>query len=535
MSSTPLWNRYQKHLCHCDSIGLTLDVSRMRFPEGFLDTMADPWDRALDTMAALEGGALANADEQRMVGHYWLRNPTLAPRTSIRRDIEESLARIRALAGAVHRGEHQPQGGDRFRNLAIVGIGGSALGPQLVGEALATAGDSLTPYFFDNTDPDGMDRLLDSLGDELGQTLTLVISKSGGTKETRNAMVEIADRYRARNLSFPSCAVAVTCPGSELDRLAIEESWLARFPLWDWVGGRTSVFSAVGLLPTALQGIDVSAFLAGAREADRLTRNRRISTDRDHEGNPAALLALMWHHAGDGQGKRDMVILPYKDRLALFGRYLQQLVMESLGKRVDRQGRTVHQGLTVYGNKGSTDQHAFIQQLQEGPDDYFATFIEVLRDRTGASLQVEPEVTSGDYLHGFLMGTREALYEAGRDSITITLDELSPPRLGALIAVFERAVGLYAELIDINAYHQPGVEAGKRAAAKTLALQGAVISHLRAHRGEALSADEVAEAIERAEQVEDVYHILVHLAANPDRQVHGHPASVPTERRFSLE
>lgn len=541
MSSTPLWDRYRKHLCCCDSIGLTLDVSRMRFPEGFLDTMADPLDRALDAMAALERGAIANPDEQRMVGHYWLRNPALAPNASIRADIEESLRRIRDFAGAVHRGEHRSQNGDPFRNVVIVGIGGSALGPQLVGDALGTADDSLMLYFCDNTDPDGFDRLLDRLGDELGRTLALVISKSGGTKETRNAMVEIADRYRAGKLSFPSCAVAVTCPGSELDRLALDKSWRARFPLWDWVGGRTSVCSAVGLLPAALQGIDVNALLTGAAQADRLTRNRSIAVDRDREGtatgvgNPAALLALMWYYAGDGRGRRDMVILPYKDRLTLLGRYLQQLVMESLGKRVDRQGRTVHQGLTVYGNKGSTDQHAFIQQLQEGPDDYFVTFVEVLRDRTGASQQVEPDVTSGDYLHGLLMGTREALYEAGRDSITITLDELSPHRLGALLAVFERAVGLYAELIDVNAYHQPGVEAGKRAAAKTLALQGAVISHLRAHRGEALTADEVAEAIERSGQVEDVYHILDHLAANPDRHVHRHPASVPTEGRFSVE
>ncbi len=535
MSSTPLWDRYRRHLCCCDSIGLTLDVSRMRFPEGFLDTMADPLDRALDAMDALEGGAIANPDEQRMVGHYWLRNPTLAPSDSIRKDIDDSLGRIRDFAQAVHRGEHRAQSGEPFRHVVIVGIGGSALGPQLVGDALATAADSLTLWFCDNTDPDGFDRLLDRLGDNLGRTLTLVISKSGGTKETRNAMVEIADRYRKRNVSFPSCAVAVTCPGSELDRLAIDESWLTRFPLWDWVGGRTSLFSAVGLLPAALQGIDVNALLAGAAEADRLTRNRCISVGDDQEGNPAALLALMWYYAGDGQGKRDMVILPYKDRLALMGRYMQQLVMESLGKRVDRQGRTVHQGLTVYGNKGSTDQHAFIQQLQEGPDDFFATFVEVLRDRTGKSLHVEPDVTSGDYLHGFLMGTRESLYEAGRDSITITLDELSPHRLGALIAVFERAVGIYAELIDINAYHQPGVEAGKRAAAKTLTLQGAVMSHLGAHRGEALSADEVADAIERAEQAEDVYHILVHLSANPDRRVHRHPASVPTESRFSLE
>jgi glucose-6-phosphate isomerase len=98
--------------------------------------------------------------------------------------------------------------------------------------------------------------------------------------------------------------------------------------------------------------------------------------------NAAMLLALMWFYAGDGQGKKDMVILPYKDRLALFSKYLQQLVMESLGKEKDLDGRTVHQGIAVYGNKGSTDQHAYVQQLRDGVPNFFVTFIEVRKDRT---------------------------------------------------------------------------------------------------------------------------------------------------------
>src|SRR5439155_1901687 len=116
----------------------------------------------------------------------------------------------------------------------------------------------------------------------------------------------------------------------------------------------------VGLVPAALQGIDIDAMLAGAADCDRATRVH------DTRKNPAALLALMWHHATGGRGNKDMVVLPYKDRLLLFSRYLQQLVMESLGKQLDLQGRRVDQGLAVYGNKGSTDQHAYVQQLLEG-------------------------------------------------------------------------------------------------------------------------------------------------------------------------
>src|SRR5207248_3253603 len=127
------------------------------------------------------------------------------------------------------------------------------------------------------------------------------------------------------------------------------------------------------------------------------------------EQNAAMLLALMWFYAGEGQGAKDMVILPYQDRLALFSRYLQQLVMESLGKEKDREGKIVHQGIAVYGNKGSTDQHAYVQQLRDGVLNFFVTFIEVQKDRTAAPVKVEDDCTSGDYLHGFLRGTRKAL------------------------------------------------------------------------------------------------------------------------------
>ena len=192
----------------------------------------------------------------------------------------------------------------------------------------------------------------------------------------------------------------------------------------------------------------------------------------DFRKNPAAMLALAWHHLTDGKGSKDMVILPYKDRLELFAKYLQQLIMESLGKEKDLQGKVVHQGISVYGNKGSTDQHAYVQQLREGVP-FFATFIEVLKHRDTQSVSVDDEgMTSGDYLHGFFLGTRDALFEKGRKSITLTIREITPSAIGGLIALFERAVGLYASLVGINAYHQPGVEAGKKAASAILAVPG---------------------------------------------------------------
>src|SRR5690606_15891431 len=133
-------------------------------------------------------------------------------------------------------------------------------------------------------------------------------------------------------------------------------------------------------------------------------------------------------------------ILPYKDRLMLFSKYLQQLIMESLGKEKDLAGDVVHQGIAVYGNKGSTDQHAYVQQLREGVNNFFVTFIEVLTDRQGASLEVEPGVTSGDFLNAFLLGTRSALHENGRESVTLTIPAVTPETVGMLIALYERAV-----------------------------------------------------------------------------------------------
>lgn len=221
-----------------------------------------------------------------------------------------------------------------------------------------------------------------------------------------------------------------------------------------------------------------------------------------------------------------MVVLPYKDRLELFSRYLQQLVMESLGKELDLSGAVVNQGLAVYGNKGSTDQHAYVQQLRDGLHNFFAVFIEVLRDRSPRtrassalsrlvpeSFDVEPGVTSGDYLAGFLLGTRSALFEKNRESVTVTVPEVSERTVGMLIALFERAVGLYASLININAYHQPGVEAGKKAAAQVLALQEKVVAFVR-EAGSPVSVEEIAAGVGSPEDVETVFKIVRRLAVN---------------------
>ncbi|AFY41585.1 glucose-6-phosphate isomerase [Nostoc sp. PCC 7107] len=507
MDAIALWQRYQDWLYFHEGLGLYLDVSRMRFDDAFVESLRPKFDKAFRDMAELEKGAIANPDENRMVGHYWLRNPDLAPTPELTQEIVQTLEQIEAFAEKVQTGAIHPPRANRFTDIISIGIGGSALGPEFVSEALASDFPPLKIHFIDNTDPAGIDRILNQLRNSLASTLVLVISKSGGTPEPRNGMIEVKKAYAGHNLDFAQYAVAITSHGSNLDKIAQSEGWLATFPMYDWVGGRTSEMSTVGLVPAALQGIDIRAMLDGAKEMDDATRIPDI------KNNPAALLALSWYYAGDGKGKKDMVVLPYKDSLALFSRYLQQLVMESLGKEQDLDGNIVHQGIAVYGNKGSTDQHAYVQQLRDGVPNFFATLIEVLEDRHGQSPEIDPGVTSGDYLSGFLQGTRKALYENQRDSITITIPQVNARTVGALIALYDRAVGFYGNLVNVNAYHQPGVEAGKKAAAAILDLQTKVVAVLQAEKTP-LSLAEIAKKAGAAEEVEAIYKILRHLNVN---------------------
>ncbi len=507
MTPTALWQRYKDWLYYNEGLGFYLDISRMGFDDAFVAEMLPKFDKAFRDMAALEGGAIANPDENRMVGHYWLRDPDLAPTPELKQDILDTLVSIEQFASQVRTGGVYPPGQEHFTDILSIGIGGSALGPQFVAQALGPDFPPLDIHFIDNTDPEGIDRILARLEDRLPTTLVIVTSKSGGTAETRNGMVEVRTRFEQRKLNFPKQTVAVTGRGSKLEKQAISEGWLAIFPMRDWVGGRTSELSAVGLLPAALQNLSIRSILGGAKEMDAATRVP------DLRRNPAALIALAWYYAGNGKGKKDMVVLPYKDSLLLFSRYLQQLVMESLGKEKDLDGNVVYQGIAVYGNKGSTDQHAYVQQLREGIPSFFVTFIEVLKDRQGDSVEIEPRTTSGDYLFGFLQGTRKALYEKQRGSITLTIPEVNAHTVGALIALYERAVGFYASLVNINAYHQPGVEAGKKAATGVLDLQQAVLQALH-DSTQPLTLTELAQRAGAPEEIETVYAIVRHLHAN---------------------
>ena len=234
----------------------------------------------------------------------------------------------------------------------------------------------------------------------------------------------------------------------------------------------------------------------------------------------------MWHHATGGKGQKDMVVLPYKDRLLLFSRYLQQLVMESLGKRLDLNGKRVDQGIARLRQQG-LDRPA---RLRAAAPRRRQQLLRRVRPRAGGRRRRRSKSSRasrpGDYLHGFLLGTREALFDNDRQSMTITVPRVDARTVGVLIALFERAVGFYALLVGINAYHQPGVEAGKKAAAAVLALQAKVVGALSTTPQ---TAEQIAGEIGTADEVETVYLILDHLAANGQARATDGP---PDKRTF---
>jgi len=465
--------------------GFSIDFAGMDFSDGELAGMEERNVAAMREIAKIEAGEIKNPDENRKVTHFTDRIGY--PDSPLFDQVERFAADIRS--GKITGGKGEP-----FDAVVVNGIGGSALGPQLMQFAAngpywneksrGQRGNNLKIYFLDNTDSAEFRDLVEVMNP--ARTLHLVVSKSGGTQETKNNLVAMENFYARWKLDFAKHAAAVTMPGSELDKYAHEHGFLAVFAMAESIGGRTSETSIVGHVPAALTGVDFRKFLDGACAMDRWTREKELVK------NPAAMLAAMWFIAGKGRGDRNMVIVPYSDRLILMSRYLQQLVMESLGKELDREGKVVHQGLNVFGNKGGTDAHAFIQQLNDGRDDFFATFIEVLED--AAKLPISGDIAMGDYLHGFLAGLSAALLKKKRQVIAVKLPKLDVFALGQLIALYERAVAIYAEFININAFHQPGVQAYKLAAKGVLALREKLFAALKAAPEQDRSAAEITVA-----------------------------------------
>ncbi len=485
--------------------GFALCVAGMKFSDSVLKGMEDKFESAHREMQRIEAGEIKNPDENRKVTHFTDRTSYYGSELYIM--VEEFVENIRS-------GEITGGSGKKFDSAIINGIGGSALGPELMQFAIngpywnELSGDKrdgyLKIYFLDNTDSSGFADMLNAV--DLDTALFVNISKSGGTQETKNNMTALENACKAQGIDYAKHACAITMQGSSLDVIAKSNHWLKVFPMPESIGGRTSETNIVGHLPAALTGVNFRNFLKGACNMDAWTRSE------DYRRNPAYMLAAMWFIAGKGRGDRNMVIVPYSDRLILLSRYLQQLVMESLGKEKDLDGNIVHQGLNVFGNKGGTDAHAFIQQLNDGRDDFFVTFIEVMKD--AMALPMGEGIFMGDYLHGFQAGLSNALQDKGRQVIQIRIQELSEYSLGMIIALYERAVAVYAEFIHINAFHQPGVQAYKLASKGIIKILEEIEVKLAGLGSFEGTVTELAERLDMSGKEVEVGGLLAKLAEN---------------------
>lgn len=359
---------------------------------------------------------------------------------------------------------------ERFRDLVVLGIGGSSLGALTVTSALQhpwrnlqEVGDGLRVHYVDNVDPDVVAGLMDVLDPET--TLVNVISKSGTTAETMSAYLAFK-RWLEDGVgpSYREHVIATTDPETGILRPLAQSERYTQFSVPPSVGGRFSVFSAVGLVPIALAGIDVRALLRGAARANE-------GIDRDLEDNPALQAALLQWLAYR-QGKRISVLMPYATRLRFLSNWYVQLWAESLGKAVDKRGSRVHAGSTPLAAIGTTDQHSQVQLFNEGPNDKIVAFVRVQEFAHETVIpDSEPDVDELSYLagktfnqliHAEQSATAHALAEHDRPNYTLTMERLTPDTLGELMQLLMWQTAIMGEFLGIDTYNQPGVELGKR-------------------------------------------------------------------------
>jgi glucose-6-phosphate isomerase len=365
-------------------------------------------------------------------------------------------------------------------NFVVLGIGGSALGNIAVHTALNHQFHNLLPaghegrrggpriFVLDNVDPSLLRSFLDVIEDELEETVFNVITKSGSTAETASEFLFFRDLLRRNNLQPADHIVATTDPNpadSLLRRIAKADGYFT-LPIPKNVGGRFSVLSAVGLLSSAVGGVDIDAMLAGAAAMDE-----RCRTEDLHE-NPAALYAAIQYLFYE-EGKPISVLMPYSHPLRRLADWYCQLWAESLGKRNGLHEEDVFVGPTPVGAVGVTDQHSVMQLFQDGPFDKVLTLVEVEEPLPGQDLPIcqgdsEPELaylaehTFGDLFGSELRATRAALRDKERPNLTLRVPRVSERTLGELFMFFEYAVTYMGCLLDVNTFNQPGVELGKQ-------------------------------------------------------------------------
>ena len=475
----------------CSAAGLTLDFSKH-----LLDDSA--WQRLLEladgrelpqAFSALIGGELINSSEQRPALHTLLRGTANSQHLEKSQDVQSTLARMKDLVDAIHSGQSTGCTGKRFTDVINLGIGGSDLGPRLVYDALKDIDAPVRAHFVANIDPEDLDRTLAPLNPET--TLVVICSKSFSTEET------LCNAKRAsewlRSVAAPGEAlgrhlIAVTTQVSQAGEWHIPPERC--FPLWDWVGGRYSVWSAIGIsIALGLGWAAFQRFLEGARQLDEHTATV------PPKANLPMVMALLeiWHT--HYLGANTHVVLPYAQKLAHLPDFLQQLTMESNGKRVSPEGQPIeHESAPVlWGSAGTIGQHSYYQLLHQGTRSFSADIIIPLRSGEGdlearralaahalaqsRALMVGRSAEDARALggqRGFDGPSSRQFELPGNHSHSLLLmSEVNPECLGALIAAYEHKTYFLAVLLGINPFDQWGVELGKEIAGQ---MQGLLAS-----------------------------------------------------------
>ncbi|MEA4929398.1 MAG: glucose-6-phosphate isomerase [Candidatus Limiplasma sp.] len=412
----------------------------------------------VDAMA--DAAKMAQQAVEKNRGTGWLGWMDLPEKqTEIVEEIEKVAADVRA----------------HFDAFVVLGIGGSALGPIAVQQALnhqrwndLPAEKRNGPKFYveDNIDPERMASLLDVI--DVKRTCFNIITKSGATAETMSQYLIISDLLRkAVGEGWQKHIIATTDKEKgNLIKLAKQEGFTL-FYIPATVGGRFSELSPVGLLPAAVCGVNIREMLEGAAAMDK-----RCKTD-DVWKNPALLEAVLQYIAMEERHANVQVVMPYADRLKFMADWFCQLWAESLGKNVTRKGMAVNCGQTPTKSLGVTDQHSQLQLYTEGPFDKVITFLKVERFQSEVTItpgcEQFPDVaflggkTLNQLIDAELRGTEYALYRAGRMSQTLILPEVNAHTLGQLMYFFEMTTAYAGELLDVDAFNQPGVEGSKLA------------------------------------------------------------------------
>jgi len=478
-----------------DAAGLTLDISRHQMTRdtlALLGALATEQDISgwRDRMVA---GEAVNGTEHRAALHMALRGglpkPPVLDGVNIAEVVEQTRTRFLDFAEAVRAGKQTSSTDKSFRTVIHIGIGGSDFGPRLAVDALRPyASASVDVRFVANIDAAELHRALE--GADAETTLFIIASKTFTTQETVENAKSAADWLSAnlpKGADVSAHFVGVTANTNAAQTFGITEERI--FPMWDWVGGRFSVWSAVGLsLALAIGADNFKAFLAGAAEMD----NHFLTAPL--EANLPVLLGLVGVWNRNVLGCASHAVLPYDHALSLLPGYLQQLEMESNGKSVTREGTPVD-GATapaVWGAAGTTGQHAFYQWLHQGTDRASADIVLPLTSHQGpqrhhdilvahAIAQAEALAFGRDEAATRAAMAKEGLSATNQDRLLphrvfagnrpvslLTMDRLTPGTLGALLAAYEHKVFTQGILWDINPFDQWGVELGKTVAGRVL-------------------------------------------------------------------